>query len=252
MSVAKRVCVSISMGKDSLCLLHMLIEKGYPVDEAVFFNTGMEFEALYRTRDKLLPFLNTHGIKFTELHPNKPFIWMMLDKPVRKRGTDIIHKYGYSWCGGPCRWGTSEKMNVLKKYIGNNWDLVGIAADEPHRFEREKRSNRLLPLVDWGVTEADALQYCYDRGYTWEENGIPLYEILDRVSCWNCGNKNLKELYNIYLYLPDYWGKLKELQARTERPFRRNSGKTIFDLEKDFYEKTQKEDEVREKSCIFV
>lgn len=116
----------------------------------------------------------------------------------------------------------------------DGWDYVGIAADETHRFEKEKRPNRILPLANWGITEKEALLYCYNKGITWEENGIHLYEKLDRVSCWCCGNKNLKELRNIYLYLPEYWEKLKELQACTDRPFRRNSGETIFDLEKRF------------------
>jgi len=34
-----------------------------------------------------------------------------------------------------------------------------LPADETHRFEKEKRPNRVLPLRDWGITEADALQY---------------------------------------------------------------------------------------------
>lgn len=50
-------------------------------------------------------------------------------------------------------------------------------------------------------------------------------------------NKNLKELYNIYKYLPGYWSKLKELQYKTDRPYRRQSGKTLFDLEEEFEKK---------------
>ena len=102
---------------------------------------------------------------------------------------------------------------ALKKKIG----LIGV-----------------LPLRDWGVTEADALQYCYTKGFVWHEDGVKLYELLDRVSCWCCGNKNLKELKNMYLHLPWYWKKLKELQLNTDRPYRRNSGETIFDLEERF------------------
>lgn len=237
--MGKKYIASVSNGKDSVAMLFMLIEKQYPLDEVVFYNTGLEFDALYKTRDKLKPYLKTLGIKYTELHPDKSFLYLMLEKPVRKRGTNIIHKYGYSWCGGMCRWGTSEKLNALKKYIGNNYDYVGLAADETHRFNKEWRPNRILPLVEWGVTEADALQYCYQRGFDWKENGIPLYEILDRVSCWCCGNKNLKELYNIYRYLPGYWSKLKELQRKTERPFRRKTGETIFDLELKFRKKME-------------
>lgn len=225
---------SVSFGKDSLAMLFMLIEKAYPIDEVVFYDTGMEFEAIYKTRDKVLPELSILGIKYTELHPEKPFLWTMFEKPVKKRGTDFIHKYGYSWCGGTCRWGTTEKLRALKNYTKSGIDYVGIAADEIHRFNKEVRPNRILPLVDWNITEAEALAYCYKMGYHWMENEIPLYTILDRVSCWCCGNKNLKELNNMFLHLPKYWASLKELQNKTERPYRRNSGETVFDLEKRF------------------
>lgn len=106
----------------------------------------------------------------------------------------------------------------MKAHTKDGIDYVGIAADEMHRFEKEKRPNRVLPLRDWGITEADALQYCYTKGFVWHEDGVRLYELLDRVSCWCCGNKNLKELKNMYLYLPWYWKKLKELQLNTDRP----------------------------------
>ena len=44
------------------------------------------------------------------------------------------------------------------------------------------------------MTEKDCLKYCYESGFSWDEDGIDLYSILDRVSCWCCCNKNLKEL----------------------------------------------------------
>lgn len=83
------------------------------------------------------------------------------------------------------------------------------------------------------MTEADCLSYCYDKGFSWLEDGIELYSILDRVSCWCCANKNLKELRNYYIHLPKYWQKLKDLQNKTERPFKNNKY-SIFDLEKKF------------------
>ena len=42
---------SVSWGKDSLAMLLTLIAKGYPLDEVVFYDTGMEFQAIYDTRD---------------------------------------------------------------------------------------------------------------------------------------------------------------------------------------------------------
>ena len=118
---------SISFGKDSTAMLLLLIKKKYPLDEAVFYNTGMEFQAIYHVRDLIVPYLQSLKIKYTELHPEKPFLWNMFERPVCKRGTDIIHKYGYSWCGGTCRWGTSMKLAALKKHTRNGFDYVGSA-----------------------------------------------------------------------------------------------------------------------------
>lgn len=88
----------------------------------------------------------------------------------------------------------------------------------------------------WEEMKADnigILFYCYDRGFFWEENGIRLYDVLDRVSCWCCANKNLKELRNIRTHLPKYWNRLKDLQSRTDRPMK-GPGKSVFDLEERF------------------
>ena len=151
-------------------------------------------------------------------------------------------------CGGLCRWGTAEKTRAIKKFkqsLGTaTIDYVGIAADETKRFEKEKLESKRLPLVDWGMTEADCLAYCYDHGFRWLEESpvsgkgyIDLYEILYRVSCWCCANKNLKELRNIYRYLPQYWDRLKELQMKLDRPYKgfyKGNPRGVFELEERF------------------
>ena len=48
---------SCSFGKDSLAMILRLIEENKPLDEVVFYDTGMEFEAIYKVRDKILPLL---------------------------------------------------------------------------------------------------------------------------------------------------------------------------------------------------
>ena len=60
---------SVSFGKDSLYMLLRLIETGAPLDEVVFYDTGMEFQAIYDTRDAVLPLLAKHGIAYNELTP---------------------------------------------------------------------------------------------------------------------------------------------------------------------------------------
>lgn len=219
-----------------------LLELGYPLDEVVYFDIGMEFNCIYNNLKKLEVLLQNKGITLTVLKPAKSFLYTMLEKPVNKR--DGTKQNGYKWCGGLCRWGTSLKLNAIKennKKYGNDFiiEYVGIAVDEQERLlrERVKRCEnrlKLYPLAEWGMTEKDCLSYCYSKGWDWQENNVELYSILDRVSCWCCKNKNLKELKNMFLYLPEYWDKLKNLQKQIEIPFKRNYN--IFDLEMKFKE----------------
>lgn len=232
-----RYIASVSFGKDSLAMLLLLLEKDYPLDEVIFYDTGMEFKAIYDIRDKVIPMLKERNVQYTELHADKPFEYYMYEHPVRKKGSGAVHKYGYSWCGGTCRWGTSQKTTAIDKYFknmsyGEVAQYVGIAYDEPERLARGGK-NKLHPLADWGMAEADCLEYCYSRGFEWMEDGIRLYDVLQRVSCWCCRNKNLKELENMYLYLPTYWKKLKEMQSKLKEPMK--GDKSVFDLEKRFY-----------------
>lgn len=242
-----RYIASCSFGKDSLAMILLLLEKNYPLDEVLFFNTGAEFQAIEKNKIKLEKILQDKNILFTELKPKQDFFYTMLEKPVTKRNGE--KQNGYKWCGGLCRWGTTEKIiaieNHYKKYDDDFiCEYVGIALDEQERIERERQKTKgktikLYPLAEWGMTEKDCLNYCYRNGWHWEENGIDLYKILARVSCWCCRNKNLKELENIFNYLPEYWERLKMLQSKIDLPFKKN--KSIFDLEKIFIARKQYE-----------
>lgn len=236
----KYTIAAVSCGKDSLVIPYELVRRSFRLDEVVMYDTGMEFQAIYDTWKKLTMFLDDHGIKHTVLHPEYDFCWQMFERPVNK-GKSNEHK-GYSWCGGTCRWGTTDKNRIMDSYAEERDAivLVGIAADEKDRIEKIRKKYKRLPLVDMDMTEADCLAYCYDLGYEWRESGaktpdgtIRLYDILGRVSCWCCTNKNLDELRNIYHYLPQYWERLKDLQRRTCRPMK-GEGKSVFDLEKRF------------------
>lgn len=229
----KRIA-SVSFGKDSLAMLLRLLEEGWPLDEVVFYDTGMEFQAIYDIRDRARMILEGRGIRYTELKPNYDFEWKMFDKPVN--GRNGFH-YGYSWCGGRCRWGTTDKLAAIERYAKGAIEYVGIAADEVSRLKKERNGTKVFPLSEWGMAEADCLSYCYERGFTWEEDAgagkVRLYDVLDRVSCWCCANKNLKELRNMKRMLPDYWKRLEDLQRRTARPMK-GAGKSVFELGERF------------------
>ena len=231
---------SCSFGKDSLAMVLRLIEEGRPIDEVIFFDTGMEFDSIYNNRDKVRKMLIEKGIQFTELRDKDNFYYKMFVKPVKYRNPedkDYPYHYGYEWCGGRCRWGTSGKLQAIKKHYkevyGDEeiYEYVGIAFDEPDRVTNNPC--KIYPLVEWKMEEKDCLQYCYDRGYDWDEDGVELYSLLDRCSCWCCSNKNLKELKNIYVHLPKYWQMLRGIQSRIDRPMK-GEGKSVFQLEERF------------------
>ena len=231
---------SLSGGKDSVAMVLRLMEENRPLTHVVFYDTGMEFKAVYRILDKIKPHIEEYGAEFSLLKPENDFLVDMLLRPVKPRACSnekCPHRretFGWDWCGKSTRWRTSGKTGAIQQYLNALNDdytqYVGIAADEPRRIKYE--NNKQYPLVEWGMTEADCLRYCYEKGYHWKEGDVELYSILDRVSCWCCANKNLKELRAMRHYLPYYWGLLKGLQSRIDRPFRGDA--TVFDLEKRF------------------
>lgn len=249
MSNSPKIICNVSGGKDSLAQILFIMENCIPCDEVAFYDTGMEFNAIYRIFEKLAPLLAERGIAFTVLHPQNPFLYDMLERPVESKQKGKHN--GYGWCGGVCRWGTTWKTQALDRYAGNAIQYIGIAADEQHR-RKELLCNKKSLLIENGMTEADCLAYCRQRGWNWEEktestdsDTIDLYDILDRVSCWCCANKNQKELRNIWKYLPQYWERLKELQSQIERPMKKWSNKrygaygNILDMEKVFIEQEE-------------
>lgn len=218
--------LSFSGGKDSTFLLLELLRRKCPLDEVVFFDTGWEFPEMYEHIEKIKKICAQNGVGFVTLHPPKDFDYLMLEHKTSKGNV------GYSWCGGNSRWGTTYKTRTLDEYSQRNKGsivYIGIAADETSRLEKERAEFKRFPLAEWGITEAECLQGCYDAGFDWGG----MYEHLDRLSCMYCRNKNLKELRNIRKHYPDVWEKLKEYQSRTNLPYK-TDGTTVFDIEKRF------------------
>ena len=135
---------------------------------------------------------------------------------------------------------TTMKTMLISNFYKTNYpndticEYIGLASDELDRVKIKRENTvKIYPLILWGMTENDALVKAFKYGIEWlEPNGTNLYQVLDRVSCYCCGNKNLKELKAIYQYLPEYWQKLREMQDKTSIPFRDHE--SIYDLEKRF------------------
>lgn len=227
--------VSVSFGKDSLAMLLRMIEEDMQIDEVIYFDTGMEFSCIYNLRNQISKLLEEKDIQFTVLTAKNEFLFQMFDRVVNHR--DGTQSNGYRWCGGTCRWYTAEKTRTITRYLKHKYgkdnfiEYVGIALDEPGRADRAIANGKKVPLVDWQMTERDCLDYCREHGYSWLEDGKDLYEDLDRVSCWLCRNKNLKELKNIYLHHKQYWFALCEIERRCGENMKR---KSLLELEEQW------------------
>lgn len=76
---------SCSCGKDSLAMVYRLIEENYPLDEIVFYDTGMEFESIYNNWNELSKYAESKNIKCVTLKPQNPFLYTMFEQPHKCR-----------------------------------------------------------------------------------------------------------------------------------------------------------------------
>lgn len=218
--------VHFSGGKDSTAMLLMMLDKGIPVDYVIFCDTGKEFPQMYDHISKVEQFID---FPITRLKAEKSYDYWMFDH-VKTKGKHIGER-GYGWATMGIRWCTSNlKKRVADKFLkslGECVEYIGIAFDEPKRHER-KATNVIHPLYDWQVKEAEALQYCYDRGFTWDG----LYEHFKRVSCWCCPLKSIPELKMLYKCYPHLWTQLKDMDNRSINKFRADY--SVEELERRF------------------
>ncbi len=141
----------------------------------------------------------------------------MLQHEPKRRNPELFGRIGFSW---PCprnRWCTAMlKTRIIDRYLRDLAkeytveQYIGIAADEPQRI-REFH----YPLVDWGMTEADCLAYCRERGFDWDG----LYDIFSRVSCWCCPLQSYDELRKLRKHFPYLWEHLRWLDKQTWRTY---------------------------------
>ena len=216
--------VSLSGGKDSTAMLLLMIERGMPIDMVLYADTGMEFPEMVDHIKKLDAYLyKQRGIHITVLKNPHSFEYFMFEEPKqRQRSIENRLKLGIplqgnGWPGMRVRWCTgqlkthliSKEVNRLKGELGAI-NYIGIAADEAWRCKDD-----CYPLVEWGITEAQALQICYDRGYDFGG----LYQIYRRASCWCCPFQRIDELRKLRKHHPELWQRLLDMDRRARQMF---------------------------------
>jgi len=237
--------VSLSGGKDSTAMLLLMIERNMPIDAVFTADTGMEFPEMYPHLERLDEFLyRERGLHITTLRHPKGFEWLMFEEPksslktVEWRRKLGIPLYGNGWPAAKSRWCTGHlKTHLMRNAlveIKKQYRLltyIGIAADEPKRVHKDR-----YPLVDWQISEKEALQVCKSRGYDWSG----LYDIYRRCSCWCCPLQPLGELRKLHDHHPNLWKRLCEMDKRAKACFgdhplgQFKTGWTVPELEQRF------------------
>ena len=220
--MSKYICC-FSGGKDSTAMLIHILENDLPLDEILYCDVGdwmwdSAQSHIQQVEDK-------YNVKITQLDI-----------------TDKL-KEGFKKWGFPSffnRWCTGEKRDAMKRYLRDKYgkdesiiQYIGYCADE------EKRTNKKLyssfeveyPLVDAGISTSDALQLCKEHGFDF--GGV--YEHHSHFNCWMCPLQKVNELKWVFDNKPEYWNILREMQHSCDGYYQ--NGKTIFDYEKQFWEK---------------
>lgn len=184
-------------------MLHMMLERGETVHSAVFFDTGWEFPEMGEHIDLVE---RKTGVKVVRLQPKEPFGFWMYEWEMKKKHAG---KVGYGWPTHMNRWCTGLKIRSIRRYektVPGCAPCIGYGADEQHRV---KPGPQRYPLIEYGVTEAEALAYCRRLGYHWGG----LYDIFRRVSCWRCPLQSLRDLRLLRKHRPELWAELLRMDA---------------------------------------
>ena len=231
---------SCSGGKDSVATIILAHEKGYPLDEVIFSEvmfdeniSGELPEHIDFINNVLKPQCEKWGYKFTIVRANKTFMdcfnsvihkSKVLERNGKKVGFPIV---------GRCYVNSRCKIPPLEKYqkqFGNIRKYIGIAVDEPKRFERLS-DDKISILAKEGYTEAMAYDLCKQYGLL-----SPIYKFTKRGGCWFCPNAKFNEFYHLYHHHRDLFEKLKALENEPNKiGYCWNTLKktSIYDVEQD-------------------
>lgn len=228
---------SCSFGKDSLAMLIKIKELGLPLDEVIYCDIRFDNESCSGEMPLMKEFIpkaekilkEKFDIEVKHLTYKRTFVEQFYT--IKQRGNHKGDNYGFPYVIGA--WCNSRlKMEPIKDYLrqfkGEEIiQYVGIAYDEPKRYERLNHDTHIAPLYDLQITEQEALEICKEHNLL-----SPIYETSFRGGCWFCPKQSLKQLKNLYVNYPELFNKLKEMEKDSFNTFRVD--KTLSVLEERF------------------
>lgn len=194
--------VSLSWGKDSVVMLHLIRRRCKKV-KVIFANTLIEYPETYKYRDEMLRGF-FKDIDYYETKPIKTF-------------AECVKLYGYPHQRMIAEQGTSKRtpkccvylkekpLHLKQKELGVDCEFWGLQTTESmnrrrlfmrlgaYYFNKTRKRWVCLPLAIW--TDKDIQRYVKDNKIPLN----PLYKQMKRTGCMFCtGFKNWKEVMNNY------------------------------------------------------
>lgn len=231
----KQYVASLSYGKDSLAMLHVITD------------------VLHWSLDRII----TADVWATDTIPADlpPMVEFKkyADEEIKKRwGIEVEHLsighsyqdefytvkskgdhkgtiYGFPMQIHPwCNW--HLKLPVLEgitKIQNQGVAYIGIASDEPKRIEKAKDGQK-LPLVEANWTEQKCRDWCKDNDLL-----SPIYTDSTRGGCWFCHCQGYEQLRLLRINYPNLWTLLMRWDSDSPVPFK-SDGHTVHDFDRRF------------------
>ena len=225
---------SLSFGKDSMAMLIKIKELGLPLDEVIYVDIMFDDDTSGETPEMASFITKAEKILKEKFNVEVTHLRGVTFKEqfykIKQRGKHIGDNYGFpytigAWCNDRL------KMQPIKEYMRKQTDeiiqYVGIAYDEPERYERLNHETHIAPLYDLKITEKEAMEICKKYDLL-----SPIYKTSFRGGCWFCPKQRLSQLKWLYEEHNDLWNTLKDMEKDSFNTFKPNT--TLKDLEERF------------------
>lgn len=213
--VEKTYWASVSGGKDSLKMLHIILEnpQKYPLNGIVHWKLEIDYDFVEKVCDFYKEIANKIGIPYYEITPGKSYF-------------ELLEKYGLPtryarWCNGKYKMDCVRQFTSWQKSLNKEpWFYIGFCADEEKRFKKDK--NEIYPLAIEGIREDSILEWAKQ-----EPIFNDFYKISRRQGCKYCPNINRLELAYLHEKYPKDFEflitKIREYEQKYNRPWTNNT-----------------------------
>ena len=225
---------SLSFGKDSMAMIIKIKELGLPLDEVIYVDIMFDDDTSGETPEMASFISKAEKILKEKFNVEVTHLRGVTFKEqfykIKQRGKHIGDNYGFpytigAWCNDRL------KMQPIKEYMRKQKEqiiqYVGIAYDEPERYERLNHETHIAPLYDLKITEKEAMEICEKYGLL-----SPIYKTSFRGGCWFCPKQRLSQLKWLYQEHNDLWNILRDMEKDSLNTFKPNT--TLKDLEERF------------------